>query len=76
MCGEVIKFFLQLAYFGALAVLLTIFLSGFIVVKLKSDQQNSILIKLNKIINIFVFESLSNDVYLFRGSMRTTRRHF
>ena len=43
----------------------TLFLSGFIVVKMKSHQQNCILSKLNKIINIFVFESFSYDVFLY-----------
>ena len=35
------------------------------VVKLKSYQQNSILTKLNKMIDSFVFESFSNDVYRY-----------
>ena len=54
---------LKLAYVDMRACLVyNFFLSGFMVVKFKSRQQISILVKLNKITYIFVFKSFSYDL--------------
>ena len=63
--SDKIELIISILFRRAWGLVYNFFLSGFIVVKLKSHQQNRFLIKLNKIINVFVFESFSNDVYRY-----------